>query len=100
MRHGAGERAYPVGKKARYGYCLRTVIQAALKQQVPLPLPREIVHRYKQRGGTRKNAYCTLEKIRQEYSEEPGEELLLDLMDFVAGFCSTEPRIWDEILVN
>ena len=75
-------------------------IKAALKQQAPLPMLREIVHRYKQRGGTQKNAYSALEKIRQEYSEDPGEELLIDLMDLVAGFCSTDQRIWDEVLIN
>jgi hypothetical protein len=77
-----------------------TEIKAALKQQAPLPMLREIVHRYKQHGGTQKNAYSALEKIRQEYREDPGEDLLLDLMDFVAGFCSTDQRIWDEILIN
>ena len=75
-------------------------IKAALQQQVPLPMLREIVHRYKQRGGTQKNAYSTLEKIRQEYGEDPGEDLLLELMDFVTGFCSTDQRIWDETLIN
>jgi len=75
-------------------------ITAALKKQVSLPMLREIVQRYKQHGGTQKKAYGSLEKIRQEYSDEPGEELILDLMDFVAGFCSTDQRIWDEILIN
>jgi len=75
-------------------------IKAALKQQVPLSMLREIVHQYKQHGGTQKNAYSTLEKIRQEYSEDPCEDLLLDLMDFVAGFCSAEQKIWDETLIT
>jgi hypothetical protein len=48
----------------------------------------------------KKKAYGTLEKIRQEYSDEPDEELILDLMDFVAGFCSIDQRIWEEILIN
>ena len=75
-------------------------IKTALQKQVPLPLLRDIVQRYKQYGGTQKKAYGTLENIRQEYSDEPGEELILDLMDFVAGFCSTDQRIWDETLSN
>jgi hypothetical protein len=75
-------------------------IKTALEKQGSLPLLREIVQPYKQCGGTPKKAYGTLEKIRQEYSDEPGEELILDLMDFVAGFCSIDQRIWDEILIN
>ena len=75
-------------------------IKTALQKQAHLPLLRGIVLRYKQYGGTQKKAYGTLEKIRQEYSDEPSEELILDLMDFVAGFCSIDQRIWDEILIN
>ena len=75
-------------------------IKTALQKQVLLSLLREIVQRYKQWGGTPKRAYGTLEKIRQEYSDEPGEELILDLMDFVAGFCSIDQRIWDELLIS
>ena len=75
-------------------------IRTALKKQVSLPLLREIVQRYKQCGGAQKKAYGTLEKIRQEYSDEPNEELILDLMDFVTGFCSMDQRIWAEILLN
>ena len=75
-------------------------IKTALKKQVPLPLLRGIVLRYKPIWWDPKKAYGTLEKIRQEYGDEPGEELILDLMDFVAGFCSIDQRIWDEILIT
>ena len=30
--------------------------------------------------------------------EEPDEDRILELMDFVAGFCAQDQRIWDEIL--
>ena len=79
---------------------LENEIQTALKKQVPLPMLREIVQRYKQCGGTQKTAYDALEKIRQDYSDEPCEDLILDLMDFVAGFCSKDQRIWDEVLIS
>jgi hypothetical protein len=75
-------------------------IRTALQKQVSLPLLREIVQRYKYWGGTQKQAYGTLEKIRQEYSDKPDEELILDLMDFVAGFCSIDQRIWDKVLIT
>jgi hypothetical protein len=41
-----------------------------------------------------------LEKIRDEQREEPDEDCILELMDFVAGFCVQDQRIWDEILVG
>jgi len=53
-----------------------------------------------QNGGTQPAAYVTLEKIRHEQMEEPDEDLILELMDFVAGFCAPDQRIWDETLVG
>jgi hypothetical protein len=75
-------------------------ITHALSTRASLPMLRDIVQRYKQRGGTQKTAYGTLEKIRQGYREAPCEDLVLDLMDFVAGFCSKDQRIWDEVLTS
>jgi hypothetical protein len=51
-------------------------------------------------GGTQHAAYMTLEKIRAEQMEEPDEDRVLELMDFVAGFCAQDQKIWDEILVG
>jgi hypothetical protein len=79
---------------------LAAEIQGALTKQASLQTLREIVCRYKHSGGTQQAAYATLEKIRQEQVEESYEDLVLELMDFVAGFCSKEQRIWEEVLVN
>ena len=61
---------------------------------------REIVYQYKQNRGTQHTAYVTLEKIRGEQMEEPDEDRIVELMDFVAGFCAHDQRIWDETLVG
>ena len=61
---------------------------------------REIVCQYKQSGGTQQAAYETLEKIRRGQMEEPDEDRVLELMDFVAGFGAQDQKIWDEILVS
>src|SRR2546425_144868 len=79
---------------------LESKIKGALKKQVSLPMLREIVCQYKQNGGTQQAAYVILEKIRHEQIEEPDEDRILELMDFVAGFCAQDQRIWDEILVG
>ena len=75
-------------------------ITEALKKQASLQMLRDIVCQYKQYGGTQQAAYITLEKIRDEQMEEPDEDRILELMDFVAGFCAQDQRIWDEILVG
>ena len=79
---------------------LESAIKGALKKQVSLPMLREIVCQYKHSGGTQQAAYVTLEKIRHKQIEEPDEDRILELMDFVAGFCAQDQRIWDEILVG
>jgi hypothetical protein len=75
-------------------------IKGALKKQASLQMLREIVCRYKQNGGTQQAAYVTLEKIRTEQMEELDENRILELMDFVAGFCTQDQKIWDETLVG
>jgi citrate synthase len=75
-------------------------IKIALKKRISLQMLRELVCQYKQNGGTQQGAYEILEKIRREQMEEPGEDRILELMDFVAGFCAQDQKIWDEILVG
>jgi len=75
-------------------------IKGALKKQVSLLMLRDIVCQDKQRGGTQQAAYVTLEKIRHEQIEESAEDRILELMDFVAGFCAQDQRIWNEIFVG
>jgi len=75
-------------------------IKGALKKQASLQMLREIVYQYKQNGGTQQAAYVTLEKIRGEQMAEPDEDRILELMDFVAGFCAHDQRIWNETLVG
>ena len=79
---------------------LESAIQGALEKQGSLQMLREIVCQYKQDGGTQQAAYITLEKIRQEQTAEPDEDCILELMDFVAGFCTPDQKLWDEILVG
>jgi len=75
-------------------------IKIALKKRISLQMLRELVYQYQQNGGTQQGAYEILEKIRREQMEEPGEDRILELMDFVAGFCAQDQKIWDEILVG
>jgi hypothetical protein len=79
---------------------LEGAIKVALKKCISLQMLRGIVCQYKHNGGTQQAAYETLEKIRREQMEESDEDRILELMDFVAGFCAQDQKIWDEILVG
>jgi hypothetical protein len=46
--------------------------------------------RYKQSEGTQKSTYAILEKIRDDELEESDEDRILELMDYVSGFCSQD----------
>jgi hypothetical protein len=46
--------------------------------------------RYKQSEGTQKSTYVILEKIRDDELEESDEDRILELMDYVSGFCSQD----------
>jgi len=81
------------------GMSLEDQIKRSLQKQESLQMLREILCQYKQHGGTQQAAYETLEKIRCEQMKEPDEDRVLELMDFVAGFCAQDQKIWDEILV-
>jgi hypothetical protein len=79
---------------------LKVEIKDALNKQASLQSLREIVCQYKHSGGAQQEAYGILEKIRHECTEEFHEDLILEIMDFVSGFCSKEQRIWDEVLAT
>lgn len=78
---------------------LAAAIHDALKKHVSLQTLRDIICLYKHSGGTQQEAYVTLEKVRDE-CEESQEDLILELMDFVSGFCSKDQRIWDDMLIH
>jgi hypothetical protein len=79
---------------------LEDQIKRALQKQASLQMLREIVCQYKRSRGTQQAAYEALGKIRREQTEEPDENRILELMDFVAGFCAQDQKIWDESLVG
>ncbi len=52
-----------------------------------------VLHDFKEAGGERADAYSALEKLKSEL-DAPEEDLLLEAMDCVNGFCNVSDRIW------
>lgn len=73
-------------------------LKQSLTQQInsghsdPLVL-RECLVDFKNRGMDKECMYSTLEEMRAECDEKT-EDIILELMDFVTGFCRTELRIY------
>jgi hypothetical protein len=55
-----------------------------------------IVVEHKGRGLTQPAAYTALEQLRREAPDEATEDPIIDLMDYVVGWCSPQARIWPD----
>ena len=60
---------------------------------------RTIIVSYQEAGMTQQAAAILLEAIRQAFQqsgEEDQEDLVLELMDFMAGWCQPKWKIWSD----
>lgn len=55
---------------------------------------RKYMIKYKDTGGNQKETMEILEELRLSAKTEEIEDKMLDLMDFVVGFCSPHMKIW------
>ncbi|MBG9456433.1 hypothetical protein ABE61_21045 [Lysinibacillus sphaericus] len=55
----------------------------------------KILTEYKGAGGKQNDAYAVLESLREDLKDDNSEDILLELLDVVVGFCSPHIRIWD-----
>jgi len=69
-------------------------IYTALQSYISLEVLVKILWSFKESGGEQAEAYSILEEIREEITEEPLEDRLLEVMDFASGFCPIDKRIW------
>jgi len=72
---------------------LATKIEALLKGGVRLREIQEALVEFKESGGTQEQAIAILERARGEVGEAQ-EDLLLEALDLVSGFCAPDWRIW------
>jgi hypothetical protein len=56
----------------------------------------ERLTQFKREGGSQKDAYSVLERLRSHAGVN--EDDVLDLMDLVSGWCNPSLRIWKEEL--
>lgn len=75
---------------------IRQPLVAAIDSGMPLPGILEVVRGLKNRGHSRAEVRDVLEALRAEADSEGIEDRILEVLDFVAGFCAAEQRIWSE----
>jgi hypothetical protein len=80
---------------------LRRDLEGAIKSGTPLEEIVAMLRRYKEKGISQREAYSILESLHQTTLDEDVDDRILEVADFVAGFCSPHMKIWDtQIAVN
>lgn len=72
----------------------RRLILDAIATHHSLELIRGILVEYKNDGGTQTMALDILEKMRHDEKCNPYEDVILETMDIVSGFCNSQLRVW------
>jgi hypothetical protein len=74
---------------------LQQQLEAAIRSDVPLADIVSLLRQSQAQGATSEEVYAFLETLRQQLSDEATEDRLLEVADFVAGFCAPHMKIWD-----
>jgi hypothetical protein len=70
-------------------------LERAIKSDKPLGEIVALLRRYKQRGVTQDQVYSFLESLRQSAPDEATDDRILEVADFVAGFCAPHMKVWE-----
>jgi hypothetical protein len=73
----------------------RTDLETAIRSDRSLEEIVVLLRHYKAQGRTREEVYSLLESLRETAPDEVLEDRILEVADFVAGFCSPHMKIWD-----
>lgn len=75
---------------------IRQELDEALASDLPLPRIVAMLRDYRDQGFSRTDVQNVLEAMRAAATEEATEDRILEVMDFVSGFCSANEIIWDD----
>ena len=73
---------------------LKLKLEIALENRLELLELRSLLTEFRDSGGEKEEALNILEELRTSLTEKDREDDVLDLMDFVVGFCSPQQAIW------
>jgi len=73
------------------------VLNSIIKENCTVDELYFITKEFKSNGLKQINAYNILEDIRKTLNEDK-EDLIMELQDYVSGFCQKKFYIWDEVL--
>ncbi|HWE36790.1 MAG TPA: hypothetical protein VG406_09510 [Isosphaeraceae bacterium] len=71
-------------------------LTSAVESDAALPKIVEQLREFKHRGVSRQEVYALLESLRENARDDVLEDRILEVMDFVSGFCSADWDVWAE----
>jgi hypothetical protein len=73
----------------------RQELEAAIKSDKSLEAIVALLRRYKDQGVSQGDVYAFLEALHRAAPDEATDDRVLEVADFVAGFCSAHMKVWD-----
>ena len=79
---------------------LEKQLEAAIKSDRPLAEIVVLLRHYKEQGITQTEVYSFLDRLHNAGPDETTDDRILEVADFVAGFCSPHMKIWEGQIVE
>ena len=70
-------------------------LQSAIHSRQSLDYIVELLRSCKASGVPQRDVYAFLEQLHCDIEDESVDDRILEVADFVAGFCAPHMRIWD-----
>ena len=70
-------------------------VRDQLLSRIPALERPKLLRQLKARGVTQAEVYAALEGLHAAAPDGPLDDRILEVSDFVAGFCSPHMKIWD-----
>jgi hypothetical protein len=74
----------------------RPQLRQAIEAGQPLEQIVALLQRCKAEGVSREEVSTFLESLRSAAADEATDDRILEVSDFVGGFCSPHMKVWDE----
>jgi hypothetical protein len=70
-------------------------LKTAITSEMPLVAIVALLRRYKEQGVTQGEVYSFLDDLHRAAPDEMTDDRILEVADFVAGFCALHMKVWD-----
>ena len=75
---------------------LERKLETAVLSDMPLEDVVSLLRQYKALGVEQEEVYSFLASLRKRVADEALEDRILEIADFVSGFCSPHMKVWEQ----